>query len=213
MDDISSVLYVCFLIPMLLSLLILESRARLVVGSILVGSTLCLIASFINTPLFRATGQNMRYYATTISPVIEEILKALPILLYALFVSNDRRKLVQLSFAVGLGFAIMENMTMIAQSASGMTFLWALMRGFGAGLMHSICTVMVGMGISLVGKIRKLFYCGTVALLMLAITYHSLYNTLVLSSAYKYFGILLPLCTYIPILVFQFRRRKQMRHE
>lgn len=212
MDDISAVLYVCFLIPMLLSLLILESRSRLVVGSILMGSTLCLIASYVNTPLFRAADQNMRYFATTISPVIEEILKALPILLYALFVSNNRHKLVQLSFAEGLGFAIMENMSMIAQSASGMTFLWALMRGFGAGLMHSICTVMVGMGISLVGKIRKLFYCGTVALLMLAITYHSLYNTLVLSP-YKYFGILLPLCTYIPILVFLFRRRKQLRHK
>jgi len=62
---------------MLLSLLILESRARLVVGSILVGSTLCLIASYVNTPLFRAADQNMRYFATTISPVIEEILKAL----------------------------------------------------------------------------------------------------------------------------------------
>jgi len=211
-SNLSYVMYVCFLIPMLLSLFILGRRERLVVSYILIGATVCLVVSKLNATLYGLTGRDMLYYTTTISPIAEEVAKALPVLIYAFAVSSDRQKLVSISFAAGLGFAIMENMIIFTQNLSDMSVAWAIIRGFGAGLMHSICTVMVGMGISLVGKIRKLFYCGTVALLMLAITYHSLYNTLVLSP-YKYFGILLPLCTYIPILVFLFRRRKQLRHE
>ena len=48
----------------------------------------------------------MLYYTTTISPIVEEIVKALPVLIYAFAVSSDRDRLISISFAVGLGFAI-----------------------------------------------------------------------------------------------------------
>ena len=74
------------------------------------------------------------------------------------------------------------------------------MRGFGSGLVHGICTVMVGWGISYIKKRRKLFYCGTFALLSTAIIYHATYNLLV-QSKYQYIGVLLPILTYIPLLL------------
>ena len=207
MDNITYILYICFLIPMLLSLFIMQKKSRLVVAFILTGTTVCLIAGEINTRIYLAIGKDMLYFTTTVSPVTEELLKALPILLFALFISDNRQKLAQSAFAVGLGFAIMENMIMITQNLYSVDIKWAIMRGFGASLMHSICTVAVGIGISFVRKRKKLFYCGTLSLLMLAVTYHSIYNTLVMSPQ-KYFGVLLPICTYIPLLVFSVKRKR-----
>lgn len=207
MDNITYILYICFLIPMLLSLFIMQKKSRLVVAFILTGTTVCLIAGEINNRIYLAVGKDMLYFTTTVSPVTEELLKALPILLFALFISDNRQKLAQSAFAVGLGFAIMENMIMITQNLYSVDIKWAIMRGFGASLMHSICTVAVGIGISFVRKRKKLFYCGTLSLLMLAVTYHSIYNTLVMSPQ-KYFGVLLPICTYIPLLVFSLKRKR-----
>ena len=85
---------------------------------------------------------------------------------------------------------------------------WAIIRGFGAGLMHSICTVSVGMGISYIRKREKLFYCGTLSILMMAITYHSIYNTIVMSD-YKYCGFILPFCSYLPIIIFHRKQKKE----
>ena len=206
MDNISYVLYICFLIPMILSLFILEKKERLVIGYILVGTTVCLFISEVNGLLYGVLDRNMLYFCTTVSPVTEEIIKALPVLFYAFFFSDNRKKLVQISFAVGLGFAILENMIMLTQNLDSLDIIWAIIRGFGAGLMHSVCTVAVGMGISFVRKKKKLFYCGTISLLMMAITYHAIYNTIVMSP-YKYFGFVLPFMTYLPILLFYSKRK------
>ena len=212
MENINIVLYFCFLIPMLLSLFIMEKKSRLVVEFILIGTTVCLIIGYLDAYLYNTMGKSLLYFSTTISPINEELIKAIPILLYAIIFSDDRQKLVQAAFAVGLGFAIMENVSMLTQNigfgATSVDISWAIIRGFGAGLMHSICTVMVGIGISFVRKKKKLFYTGTLALLMLAITYHAIYNTLVMSQ-YKYLGVILPLCTYVPILYFYLKRHKE----
>lgn len=44
------------------------------------------------------------------------MVKALPVLFYAFFFSDDRQRLAQAAFAVGLGFAILENMIMLTQN-------------------------------------------------------------------------------------------------
>ena len=76
----------------------------------------------------------------------------------------------------------------------------ALICGFGAGMMHGICTLAVGYGMTFVHTRRKLFYTGTTALLSVAIIYHSVYNTLV-QSQHQLVGFLLPVITFIPVLV------------
>lgn len=205
MGNIDIILYICFLIPMLLSLFIMEKKSRLMVEFILIGTTVCLLIGYVNTYFYDLIGRDMTYFCTTISPIAEELIKALPILIFALFFSDDRERLVQCAFAVGLGFAIMENVNMLTQNISfnstTVDIPWAIIRGLGSGLMHSICTASVGIGISFVKKKKKLFYTGTLALLMLAITYHAIYNSLVMSD-YQYLGIILPINTYIPLIFF-----------
>ena len=84
----------------------------------------------------------------------------------------------------------------------------AIIRAFGAGLMHGMCTLLVGVGISFVKKKNKIFVVGTFALLSTAITYHGIYNMLV-QSEYLVIGALLPIATYTPFMVWRLKNIKK----
>ena len=211
MTNMTYVLYICHLVPTLLSLLILRGRSRLVIGYILIGTSVCLFISEINGILLNAIASgDMKYFATTVSPVTEEIVKMLPILFYGIYISDDMEKLVMAGFSVGLGFAILENMIVFTQNMQAVNIPWALVRGFGAGLMHGVSTASIGLGISFVRKRKKFFVNGTLALLFMSITYHAIYNAIVISD-YKYFGIILPLISYVPVIFLNRKYREERK--
>ena len=212
MDNITYILFLCQALPTLLALALLRGKPRVVVGFVIIGSTICLLASEINGQLLALFDNDMLYYCTTISPAVEEILKALPVLFFAFFISDKLSSLVQISFATGLGFAILENLIVMQQNIEEVTVLWAFLRGIGAGLMHGVCTVAVGIGISYIRKQKKMFVCGTLSLLFMAMTYHALYNAVIMSSI-KYLGFAIPLITYIPINLFYTTRRRSHSKE
>ena len=149
--------------------------------------------------MLRLMDYDTLYVTTTITPATEEIIKAIPILIYAFVITDNREKLIASSFALGIGFALFENTYILINSVDAVSIEWALVRGFSTALMHGICTAAVGYGMSFVKK--KLFYCGTFALLMLATIYHGIFNMLVQSENLKYFGFVLPLATYIPVVI------------
>lgn len=200
MDNLSYIVLICMTISLGLMLPLMEKKTRGVVIFMMIGIFSCLFISELNSILLKSFNNDMFYVTTTITPVTEELIKALPILYFAVVVSDDRRTLISNAFAVGVGFALLENMVILMQNISSVTIFWALVRGFGSGLVHGICTVMVGYGISYIRKRRKLFLCGTFALLSTAIIYHATYNLLVQSS-FQYAGILLPIATYVPVLL------------
>jgi RsiW-degrading membrane proteinase PrsW (M82 family) len=82
----------------------------------------------------------------------------------------------------------------------------AVIRAFGTGLMHGMCTLLVGAGITFVKKKPKIFWVGTFALLSTAIIYHGIYNMLV-QSDYRMIGYLLPISTYIPLFIWRIKRK------
>lgn len=200
MVNLSYIVFICMVVSLGLMLPLMEKKTRSVVIFMIVGIFSCLFVSELNQILLKAFHSDMFYVTTTITPVTEEIVKALPILYFALVISDDRRSLIANSFSVGVGFALLENMVILVENAESVTILWALIRGFGSGLVHGLCTVMVGYGISYIKKRRKLFFCGTFALLSGAIIYHATYNLLV-QSQYPNTGVLLPVITYIPALL------------
>ena len=204
MDNLVYILFICLVAPMLLMVLILRKRSRLLVGYMLVGIFVSLFVSELNTILLGFFNDDLLYVTTTITPVSEEIVKAIPVLFYAIVYSDDRDRVIPLAFATGVGFAMFENMVILVQNIENVTIGWAVIRGFATALMHAICTVAVGYGICFVKKRRKLFYCGTFALLAMASIYHGIFNMLV-QSDYKYLGFFLPAVTYIPLLLRQFR--------
>ncbi|SDB07355.1 PrsW family glutamic-type intramembrane protease [Eubacterium oxidoreducens] len=208
MDNIIYILFICIIVPLVLMLPLLTGRSRLYVGYMIIGICACLFAAEINGYVSNLMDRDMYYITTNITPVIEEIIKALPVLYFAFIFSDNKEKLIPISFAVGVGFAVLENMVILVQNIDSISIFWALVRGFASGVMHGICTACVGFGISYVRKRRKLFYCGTFALLALAITYHASFNTLVQSDSYKYFGFVMPMVTYVPAVLFLVKNQK-----
>ena len=207
MDNLSYILFICLVAPLALMTLILRRRSRLLVGYMLIGIFVSLFVSELNTILLVLFNNDILYVTTTITPISEEIVKALPILFYAIVFSNNRDKVLPIAFATGVGFAMFENMVILVQNIENVTIGWAIVRGFATALMHAVCTVGVGYGICFVKKKRKLFFCGTFALLAMAMIYHGIFNMLV-QSDYKYLGFFLPAVTYIPFLLWHFKYYK-----
>jgi len=210
MGNIAYILFICLVAPMLLMVLMLRGRSRLLVGYMLLGVFVSLFVSEVNSILLNQCGGDMLYVSTTVTPVTEEVVKAIPVLFYAVVFSNNRDRVMPIAFAIGVGFATFENMVVLLQNVENVTIGWAIIRGFSTALMHAICTVAVGYGICLVKKRPKLFRSGTFALLTLASIYHGIFNMLV-QSEYKYLGFFLPALTYIPILFMHYRYYKNKK--
>jgi len=197
----------CLIIPLLMLLGILEKRSRHLVLFLMIGSVTCLAACWINADIYRKAGISYFYLTTTVAPIVEETLKFIPIVLYALFRSRAKKQILPVAFAVGIGFAIAENVYALVQNAEDATLAWIIIRGIGTGLMHGMTTVVVGFGIFRASKDRRLIVIGTVSVLCLAIMYHGAYNCLISTEQTKYFGILLPIFTYGAILLIYYRNQ------
>ena len=206
MDNLSYISCIAITVSLALMLPLMEKKLRRLVVFMITGIFSCLFVSELNNILLGVFQNDIFFVTTTVTPITEEIVKMLPILFFAIMVSDERSTLIPISYAVGVGFALLENVVILTQNVENVTILWALVRGFGSGLVHGICTVMVGWGISYIKKRRKFFYCGTFALLSAAVIYHAIYNLLV-QSQYQYVGILLPTITYIPVVLF-LRKKK-----
>ncbi len=212
--DFVVIAYICLCIPFILMLAFLEPRSRRVFSFAIVGMTVALITSQINSILLEFSGNN--YFNTTvnITPVTEEIAKAIPVLFFTFVMAEKREDIISTSYSVGFGFAMLENITIFLQSTDSLSILWVLSRGVGAGLMHGICTASIGMGMSFVKYQNRLFLPGTLSLLIFAILYHSIFNTLVQSENLRQVGVLLPIFTYIPFLVIYWKRiRKNQEYK
>ena len=183
-------------------MLLVEEKARLPIIFVMVGIFISVFASEVNGVLLSMLNIT-RYDATiTLAPVTEELLKAFPILFYAVVVSDKKEKLFTASMATGIGFAILENAYYLIVNYETFSVLSALIRGFCTGLMHGMCTLLVGFGISFIRKRHKLFAVGTFALLSVAITYHAIFNMLI-QSKYPVVGALLPMATYLPFFIWR----------
>ena len=205
MDDLIYLLFAAIFIPILLMACLVEKNSRLPIIFVLIGIFISVFASEINAYLRNILPMSTFEITITVTPVSEEILKAFPILLFATIFTPKSEALFTASMAVGIGFAVLENAFCLLNSGSFNIFD-AIIRAFGAGLMHGMCTLLVGVGISFVKKKRKLFVVGTFAMLSTAITYHGIYNMLVQSDL-RVIGYLLPITTYIPFLVWRIRKQ------
>ena len=200
MENMIYILFICMFVPLLLSIPLIQKSSRGIMIFILIGISAALFISEVNGIMLQLFGYDTLFVTTTITPATEEITKAIPILIYAFVITDKREKLLAASFALGIGFALFENTYILVNSVEAVSIQWAIIRGFSTALMHGICTAAVGYGMSFVKKKKKLFYCGTFSLLMLAIIYHGIFNMLVQSEELKYFGFLLPVATYIPLI-------------
>ena len=159
------IIFLCLTIPMLLMLPLLEIRSRCIVGFMLLGTVTALSAYEINTIVYPMTGLSARSLSELDPPMTEATQSA------------------------------SEKPEVLIDNVGSVTVLWATARGFSASLMHGLCTVVAGTGITYVKKQKKLFYTGTFGLLSISITMHALFNLLI-QSDYDYIGMAMPLVLY-----------------
>ena len=208
MENLIYILFICITIPLTLMAFLIDKKPRRIVIFFIVGICSAVFASEVNGILSSLMQLDIFDFTIRVTPVTEEIIKAIPVLFYAKEVSNKKETLITVSLAVGIGFAIMENTYILTQNVGYVSLLWAIMRGFGTGIMHGMCTFLVGTGFTFANKNKKLFVVGTFALLSLAITYHSVFNMLVQSDL-RYVGAALPIITYVPFVVWVYKKRKK----
>jgi RsiW-degrading membrane proteinase PrsW (M82 family) len=111
-------------------------RLRTVLGVIAMGGAMAWVAMYINGWLIGWLDWPLQPYSRYVSPLVEEGLKAAVIVF--LFRSSRIGFLVDsaiMGFAVGAGFALVENFYFLQHLASAHLAVW-IVRGFGTAIMH-----------------------------------------------------------------------------
>ena len=90
MDTLIYILFISIFFPLFLMMLLVEKKARLPIIFVLVGIFVSVFASEVNGLLLRSLNLS-RYDATiTLAPVTEELLKAFPILFFAIVFTDKK---------------------------------------------------------------------------------------------------------------------------
>ena len=211
MENLIYILFISVFVPILLMAFFIEKKSRLPISFVLVGIFISVFVAEVNGLLRSLILMDSFEFTIIVTPITEEILKAIPILVYATMISDKKETLFTASMATGIGFAVLENAFYLLNDLS-FNMIDAIIRAFGTGLMHGMCTLLVGVGISFAKKRRKIFVVGTFALLSTAITYHGIYNMLV-QSPYEVVGFLLPIITYIPFLIWRLKIKNSNKNK
>ena len=90
MGNIIYVLFVSISVPVLLMALLVEKKARLPVLFMLIGIVVSVFAGEVNGVLSKVLSMDLYSITVIVTPVSEELLKALPLLYYALVISDKR---------------------------------------------------------------------------------------------------------------------------
>ena len=147
--------FVCMAAPLVVALLSLKRGQRAALVFCLAGMGACQIA-----------------------PVVEEIMKLLPLLFFLAVFEPAFARFRLAAVIVAASFATFENICYLTQNGADQ-ILFLLIRGFGTGAMHVVCGNVYGGALRPVWDSRPLRAACLFALLCVAIIYHAIYNLLV----------------------------------
>ena len=197
----------CIAIPLLVSILFVRGKVRGYVTAFLLGMMMCLISAYIGGFLNLITGMNANDTSIFLSPVIEELMKLLPLLFFLILFEPEDRTLTMLAVAIGTGFATFENCCYILTfGAESVTYV--LIRGLAVGVMHIGSILSLSIWFIIAKRLRVFSFPAVAGGLSLAMIYHALYNLLVSEPGVsRSIGYLMPLlvtaglyCLYRKIL-------------
>jgi RsiW-degrading membrane proteinase PrsW (M82 family) len=175
-------------VPVLIFLLALELldnyrlvRFRAVLEALLAGCVVAVACFFINQGVLTHLRISLPTYARYLAPLVEEPAKAV----YLIYLFRRKRigflvDAAILGFAVGAGFALIENLTYLNSQAGIHPIHWVI-RGFGTAIMHGTTVALIGiLAKNLSDRRRKERISFFGPGLGLAIIIHSLFNHLLL---------------------------------
>ena len=123
-------IFLCMVSPLLLAALCMGRRQLRFFVFCIAGMGVCLLSAYINT-FFAAVYQADALAATAeIAPVVEEIMKLLPLAFYLLVFEPEGEKIKSAAVMVALAFATFENVCYLIQNGAD-RFSFIFFRGFG----------------------------------------------------------------------------------
>ena len=195
----------CILIPLLVSLLFITGRAKRFVLSFSIGMVVCLIAAYISG--FAELLADLEEFSASvyISPIIEELMKVLPLLFCFFVLKIEGHDLLLVAAGIGSGFATFENCCYLLTEGSEF-FSYVLIRGLAVGIMHIVCILAFTLSLIVANRFRAMSFSSICGCLALSMTYHGLYNLLVSQPGISAsIGYALPIVTVV-YLYYEYRK-------
>jgi RsiW-degrading membrane proteinase PrsW (M82 family) len=194
------------------ALVLLDSYKLIALRAILLavgaGAAAALVGYTLNVSLRPALGLDIARYSVYVAPVLEELLKAVYI---AWLLGRNKVGFVvdaaTYGFAVGTGFAFIENIYYLQLNANPTIWTW-IVRGFGTALMHGGTTAILAMISRSVQNRAPVFRLSLMLPgLAVAVVLHSLYNQFLVSPLLATALIVL-VFPYIMMFLFQQSERE-----
>jgi len=198
-------------VAFLTALLYLDSyklvRLRVVIAIVAAGVAVAYVCYFVNGYLLGLVAIDFTAYSRYVGPVVEELAKALVIV--ALIKMDRIGFLVDAAiagFAVGTGFAIVENLFYQHLAPEAGLGTW-IVRGFGTAIMHGGSTAIFAvLSLSIVERTRAASLAAFLPGFALATVLHAAFNHLTASPRLATVAVIIVLP---PILYFAFERSER----
>lgn len=196
-------------IPKLFVALFLNKHQRMFMYYIFWGF-FAAIATYYTLQFIADIGIQLTYQEITVTPLLEEFVKAFPLLaLFAIRGQKFQKHILTLAMSCGVGFSILGNYLFTINNANMQIdiVMYAILRAGGTSLMQGCCTAIIGYGIFLIKDMdKKALPALLLGLYAVAVVIHSLFNLLVYySDTGKYFAILLSLLLLISLLLLYYQ--------
>jgi RsiW-degrading membrane proteinase PrsW (M82 family) len=186
-------------------------RLKTLLAVIAGGALTALAALAVNGALLGATGIDFGTYTRYVAPPVEETLKAL-VVVY-LFRTHRIGFLVDaaiLGFAVGAGFAMVENFFILQNHGDARWVVW-FVRGFGTAIMHGgVCAIFALLSQVLTERQMRINPLRFLPGLAAAALLHSAFNHFLLAPVMQTLGTLLLLPVLLALV---FERSAQALHD
>ena len=203
-------IFICMVSPLLVAALCMGRRQLRFFLFCIAGMGVCLLSAYINTFLAAVCRADALAATAEIAPVVEEMMKLLPLVFYLLVFEPEGDKIKAAAITLSLSFATFENVCYLIQNGAD-RFSFIFFRGFGTGAMHVLCGLIVGGGLAYTWQRTWLKIAGTCGLLGAAITLHAIYNLLIAyGGAAQYIAYALPVLLVAAgrLSAFRLSRRK-----
>ena len=186
---------ICIAIPLIVSLFFIHGNVRRYMGAFLTGMTMCLLSAYISSFLGGAFDVADNEMAVFLSPMVEELMKLLPLMLAMLLLGVEDTALTTLAVAIGAGFATYENCCYILTSGAE-NLGYVLIRGLAVGVMHIVSILALAIWFNLAKRLKVFTLSSVMIGVSIAMIFHSLYNLLVSRPGISTtIGFIMPIAT------------------
>ena len=184
---------ICIAAPFTISLFFTKGNERRLIFTFLAGMVICIFSAYFAGFIQITSGYSSEDISIFLSPMIEESMKLLLVLLCIYVFEPSGKGLELLAVGIGVGFATFENCCVLLSSGS-QQLTYMLIRGSAVGVMHIVTLVALAKGILLLKSYNAFNFAGIAGIASISMTLHGLYNLLVSSPGVSsYIGYVMPM--------------------